>query len=132
MSKIDLAIEGFPGRQPTTSAVQRNARLWLCLLLVAADMAALATGFGLGLRAAGVPLLFSGLWQPLGGGMIVYGIVAFHNQAFNPVCLTQLTPSLRNASLALAGTLLIFRVDNYHAADIFRNHAAIDDHQLCE
>ena len=108
MSKIDLAIEGFPGRQPTTSAVQRNVRLWLCLLLVAADMAALATGFGLGLRAAGVPLLFSGLWQPLGGGMIVYGIVAFHNQAFNPVCLTQLTPSLRNASLALAGTLLIF------------------------
>ena len=108
MSKIDLAIEGFPSRQPTTAAVQRNVRLWLCLLLAAADMTALAIGFGLGFRASGVPLVLADLWQPLGGGMIVYGIVAFHNQAFNPICLTQLTPSLRNAALALAGTLLIF------------------------
>ena len=108
MSKIDLAIEGFPSRQPTTAAVQRNVRIWLCLLLAAADMTALAIGFGLGFRASGVPLVLADLWQPLGGGMIVYGIVAFHNQAFNPICLTQLTPSLRNAALALAGTLLIF------------------------
>ena len=108
MSKIDLAIEGFPSRQPTTAAVQRNVRLWLCLLLAAADMTALAIGFGLGFRASGVPLVLADLWQPLGGGMIVYGIVAFHNQVFNPICLTQLTPSLRNAALALAGTLLIF------------------------
>jgi hypothetical protein len=48
MSKIDLAIEGSPSRQPVTAAVQRNVRLWLCLLLLVADMAALATGFALG------------------------------------------------------------------------------------
>jgi polysaccharide biosynthesis protein PslA len=71
-------------------------------------MAALATGFALGLRAAGIPLLSGEFWQPLAGGMIVYGVVAFHNQAYNPVCLTRVTPSLRNACLALAGTLLIF------------------------
>ncbi|ANI76525.1 MULTISPECIES: exopolysaccharide biosynthesis polyprenyl glycosylphosphotransferase [Sphingobium] len=108
MSKIDLAIEGSPSRQPVGAAVQRNVRLWLCLLLLVADMAALATGFALGLRTAGIPLLSSEFWQPLAGGMIVYGVVAFHNQAYNPICLTRVTPSLRNACFALAGTLLIF------------------------
>ena len=71
MSKIDLAIEGSPSRQPVGAAVQRNVRLWLCLLLLVADMAALATGFALGLRTAGIPLLSSEFWQPLAGGMIV-------------------------------------------------------------
>ncbi|HEX7741539.1 MAG TPA: sugar transferase, partial [Sphingobium sp.] len=108
MSKIDLAIEGFPSRQPAAAAVQRNVRLWLCLLLLLADMAALATGFGIGLRAANVPPLSGEFWQPLAGGMVVYGVVAFHNQAYNPACLTRLTVSLRNAVMAFAGTLLIF------------------------
>lgn len=108
MSKIDLAIAGSPSRQPTAAVVQRNVRLWLCLLLLVADLAALATGFTTGLRVAGVALSSGEFWQPLAGGVIVYGIVAFHNQAYNPVCLTRLTPSLRNAFMAFAGTLLIF------------------------
>lgn len=108
MSKIDLAIAGSPSRQPTAAVVQRNVRLWLCLLLLAADLAALATGFTIGLRVAGVPLLSNDYWQPLAGGMMVYGVVAFHNQAYNPICLTRLTPSLRNAVMAFAGTLLVF------------------------
>lgn len=108
MSKIDLAIEGSPSRQPATSAVQRTVRLWLCLLLLVADMAALAAGFAIGLRVAGVPLAAGEFWHPLAGGMAVYGAVAFHNQAYNPVCLTRITPSLRNAIMAFAGTLLIF------------------------
>lgn len=108
MSKIDLAIEGVPSRQPAAAAGQRNARLWLCLLLLVADMAALATGFALGLRLAGVPWLPDGLWQPLAGGMIVYATLAFHNQAYNPRCLTGMTASCRSSTTALAGTLLIF------------------------
>ena len=108
MSKIDLAIEGFPSRQPATAAVQRNVRLWLCLSLLIADMAALAAGFAIGLRVAGVPILSGDFWQPLAGGMIVYGVVAFHNQAYNPACLTRPTESLRNSIVAFAGTLLIF------------------------
>ncbi|WP_022683984.1 sugar transferase [Sphingobium bisphenolivorans] len=108
MSKIDLAIEGVPSRQPASAAVQRNTRLWLCLLMLVADMAALATGFAVGLRVAGVPWLGEGVWQPLLGGMIVYGVLAFHNQAYNPACLTRMSRSCRNAGMALAGTLLIF------------------------
>lgn len=108
MSKIDLAIEGSPSRQPASAAVQRNTRLWLCMLLLLADMAALATGFAIGLRVAGIPLLSADTWQPLAGGMIVYGVIAFHNQAYNPVCLVRMTPTCRSATLALAGTLLIF------------------------
>lgn len=108
MSKIDLAIEGSPSRQPATAAVQRNVRLGLCLLMLLADMAALAAGFAAGLRIAGVPLFSGDIWQPLAGGMAAYGIVAFHNQAYNPECLTRLTCSLRSALMAFAGTLLIF------------------------
>lgn len=108
MSKIDLAIAGSPSRQPTAAVAQRNVRLWLCMLLLVADMAALATGFAIGLRVAALPLSSIEFWQPLAGGVIVYGIVAFHNQAYNPICLTRLTPSLRNAVTAFAGTLLIF------------------------
>lgn len=108
MSKIDLAIAGSPSRQPTATAVLRNVRLWLCLGLLVADLVALAAGFAIGLRAAGVPVMSGEFWQPLAGGMIVFGIVAFHNQAYNPTCLTRLTPSLRNAGMALAGTLLVF------------------------
>lgn len=108
MSKIDLAIEGVPHRQPATAALQRNARLWLCVLLVLADMAALATGFALGMRTASVPGLARDLWQPLAAGLMVYAIVAFHCQAYNPRCLTSLTATCRSAATAFAGTLLIF------------------------
>ncbi|SCW35748.1 Sugar transferase involved in LPS biosynthesis (colanic, teichoic acid) [Sphingobium faniae] len=108
MSKIDLAIEGVPGRQPAATAVRQNTRLWLCLLLLLADMAALGAGFAIGMGTAAIPVLSAGLWQPLFGGMIVYGFVAFHNQAYNPRCLTDATASCRSAALALAGTLLIF------------------------
>lgn len=108
MSKIDLAIEGVPSRQPASAAAQRNARLWLCLLMLIADMAALTTGFALGLRVADVPWLATGVWQPLAGGLIVYAVLAFHNQAYNPRCLTGMSLSCRSAVMALAGTLLIF------------------------
>lgn len=107
MSKIDLAIEGTPSRQPAAAAFQRNARLWLCLLLLLADMAAMATGFALGMRAS-IPTPAADLWQPLCGGILVYAIIAFHNQAYNPRCLTNATETCRSAILAFAGTLLIF------------------------
>lgn len=108
MSKIDLAIEGTPSRQPATAAFQRNARLWLCLVLLLADMTALAAGFGIGLRAAAVPILSMEFWQPLSGGILVYATIAFHNQAYNPRCLTSMATSCRSAAMAFAGTLLIF------------------------
>src|SRR3546814_20273242 len=101
MSKIDLAIKGVLSRQPSTAAGQRNARLWLCMLLLVADMAALATGFAFGLRAAGLQWLADGQWQPLAGGMIVYAVLAFHNQAYNPHCLMPMTQSCRRATMAL-------------------------------
>jgi lipopolysaccharide/colanic/teichoic acid biosynthesis glycosyltransferase len=108
MSKIDLAIEGIPSRQPAKASGQRNARLWLCLLLLIADMAALVTGFALGSRLAGLSWLAADQWQPLGGGLIVYGVLAFHNQAYNPHCLTRMTQSCRSASMAFTGMVLIF------------------------
>lgn len=78
------------------------------MLLLLADMAALATGFAIGLRVAAVPLLSGDTWQPLAGGILVYGIVAFHSQAYNPRCLVHITPSCRAAATALAATLLTF------------------------
>jgi|GEM_PF-3872328 len=108
MSKIDLAIAGTPSRQPATAAFQRNARLWLSLVLLLADMMALAAGFVIGLRVAGIPILSMEVWQPLAGGILVYGTIAFHNQAYNPRCLTSMTASCRSAVMAFAGTLLIF------------------------
>jgi exopolysaccharide biosynthesis polyprenyl glycosylphosphotransferase len=108
MSKIDLAIKDIPRFQPATAASLRNVRLILCLFLLVADLVALTTGFALGLKAAGQPVMSNWLWQPLTGGMIVYGVLAFHNQAFNPRCLTSMTSSCRSAIMALAGTLLIF------------------------
>ncbi len=107
MSKIELAIEGAPYRQPAAAAFQRNARFWLCLLLLFADLAALVTGFLLGMRAAS-PTPTADLWQPLAGGMLVYAIVAFHNQAYHPRCLTHTMTSCRSAATAFAATLLIF------------------------
>ncbi|CAM5602540.1 sugar transferase [Sphingobium scionense] len=108
MSKIDLAIAGTPSRQPTTAAFQRNARLWLSLVLLLADMMALTAGFVTGLRVAGIPILSMEVWQPLAGGILVYGTIAFHNQAYNPRCLTSMAASCRSAAMAFAGTLLIF------------------------
>src|SRR3546814_10026264 len=70
-------------------------------------MAALATGFAFGLRAAGLQWLADGQWQPLAGGMIVYAVLAFHNQAYNPHCLMHMTQSCRSATMAFAGTLLL-------------------------
>ncbi|MFD2427895.1 sugar transferase [Sphingobium scionense] len=80
----------------------------MSLVLLLADMMALTAGFVTGLRVAGIPILSMEVWQPLAGGILVYGTIAFHNQAYNPRCLTSMAASCRSAAMAFAGTLLIF------------------------
>jgi hypothetical protein len=108
MSKIDLAIQGYPSRPSLGSAARRSAKVWLCLTLIGADALALLVGFATGLRIEQPGTVSSDVWTSLLGGMVVYAGVAFQNQAYNPRCLTSALYSVRQVLLSFATTMLIF------------------------
>ncbi|WP_264757867.1 exopolysaccharide biosynthesis polyprenyl glycosylphosphotransferase [Sphingomonas cannabina] len=108
MSKIDLAIQGYPSRPSIGSAARRSAKVWLCLMLIGADALALLVGFAMGLQVEQPGSVSGHAWSSLLGGMVVYAGVAFQNQAYNPRCLTSPTKSCRAALLSFAATALIF------------------------
>ncbi|MGH6612730.1 exopolysaccharide biosynthesis polyprenyl glycosylphosphotransferase [Sphingomonas sp.] len=108
MSKIDLAIHGFPSSQPSAAMVYRNARIWLCMGLVVADCVAIAAGFAVGAGVAPTGTVFPDFWTSLSAALLAYVIVAFNNQAYNPRCLTGSIVTSRSAIAAIAGTLLVF------------------------
>ncbi|MDQ0251551.1 exopolysaccharide biosynthesis polyprenyl glycosylphosphotransferase [Sphingomonas kyeonggiensis] len=108
MTKIDLAIQGVPIRTPLAKAARRNAKIWLCLWLMAADAVALAFGFAVALVVEEPRTISDGLWTAMAGALFVHAAIAFQNQAYNPRCLTKPSKSCRQALLSFATTLLVF------------------------
>lgn len=108
MSKIDLAIRGYPSRAPFAVAARRNARVWLCLALIGTDALALLGGFAMGLQVEQPASLSDGLLTSIMGALLVHAGIAFQNQAYGVQCLTSATTSVRQALLSLAGTMLLF------------------------
>ena len=108
MSKIDLAIHGYPSRTPFATAARRSAKVWLCLTLIGADALALLVGFAIGVRVEQPGMISSDVWTTLLGVMLVHAGIAFQNQAYATKCLTSGLSSCRQALLSIAGTLLVF------------------------
>ncbi|MBO9621736.1 MAG: exopolysaccharide biosynthesis polyprenyl glycosylphosphotransferase [Sphingomonas sp.] len=108
MSKIDLAIRGYPSRTPFAAAAKRNAKVWLCLTLIAADAVALLAGFAVGLQVEQPGSVSANALTSLAGVLLVHAGIAFQNQAYSTKCLTSATASVRQALLSLAGTMLLF------------------------
>jgi polysaccharide biosynthesis protein PslA len=108
MSKIDLAIHGYPSRTPFATAARRSAKVWLCLTLIGADALALLVGFAIGVEVEQPGTISSDVWTTLLGVMLVHAGIAFQNQAYTTKCLTSGLSSCRQALLSIAGTLLIF------------------------
>lgn len=108
MSKIDLAIQDFPRRAPLLVAAKRSAKIWLCLILIVADMIGLLIGFGIGAQVEQPRVISAEVWTALLGGMLVYGALAFQNQAYGPKCLTSGTASTRQALISVCATMLLF------------------------
>jgi exopolysaccharide biosynthesis polyprenyl glycosylphosphotransferase len=108
MSKIDLAIHGYPSRTPFASAARRSAKVWLSLTLIGADALALLVGFAVGVQVEQPGTISGDVWTSLLGVILVHAGIAFQNQAYGTRCLTSAACTTRQALLSIAGTLLIF------------------------
>jgi exopolysaccharide biosynthesis polyprenyl glycosylphosphotransferase len=108
MSKIDLAIQGYPSRTPFASAARRSAKVWLCLTLIGADALALLVGFAVGVQVEQPGNISGDVWTSLLGVILVHAGISFQNQAYGIKCLTGVACSLRQALLSIAATLLLF------------------------
>ncbi|MBO9695085.1 MAG: exopolysaccharide biosynthesis polyprenyl glycosylphosphotransferase [Sphingopyxis sp.] len=108
MTKIDLALHGAPVRTPLAKAARRNAKIWLCLSLIALDAVALAFGFAVILIVEAPRHISDGLLTAMAGALLVHAAIAFQNQAYNPRCLTKPVKSCRQTLISFATTLLVF------------------------
>jgi exopolysaccharide biosynthesis polyprenyl glycosylphosphotransferase len=108
MTKVDLAIRGAPVRTPLAKAARRDAKIWLCLGLMALDAGALAFGFAVTLIIEMPRSISEGLWTAMFGALFVHAAIAFQNQAYNPRCLTRPLKSVRQTLLSFATTLFVF------------------------
>ena len=108
MSKIDLAIQGYPARTPLAVAARRSAKIWLCLALIGADALAILIGFAIGVQVEKPGNISSDAWTSLLGVLVIHAAIAFQNQAYGPKCLTSAVTSCRQALLSLSAMMLIF------------------------
>lgn len=108
MPNPDFALQVRTGNRARSPMVKRNARLWLCLLLLMLDGVALFVGFGAGVRISPLPGLSGDIAASLAAGATVFAIIAFHSQAYAASCLTSAAISCRTVTLALGGTMLLF------------------------
>lgn len=108
MTRIDLALHGAPIRTPLAKAARRNAKIWLCLSLIALDAVALAFGFAVILIIEAPRSISDGLLTAMIGALLVHAAIAFQNQAYNPRCLTKPIKSCRQTLISFATTLLVF------------------------
>jgi len=108
MSKIDLAIHGYPSRTPFASAARRSAKVWLCLALIGADALALLVGFAVGLSVEQPGSVSGNVWTSMLGALLVYVGIAFQNEAYASKSLTSGVTSCRQALVSIAATLLLF------------------------
>jgi polysaccharide biosynthesis protein PslA len=108
MSKIDLAIQGYPSRTPFATAARRSAKVWLCLTVIGADALALVIGFAIGLQVEQPGSVSGDVWTTLAGVLLVHAGISFQNQAYGTKCLTSAICSVRQALISVAATLLLF------------------------
>ena len=108
MSKIDLAIHGVPSRTPLAKTARRNAKIWLCLSLMATDALALVAGFAVALLVQEPRAVSDGLVTAMLGALFVHAAISFQNQAYSPRCLTRPGRCCRQALFSFATTLLVF------------------------
>lgn len=108
MTKIDLALHGAPVRTPLAKAARRDAKIWLCLGLIALDAMALAFGFAVTLMIDAPRSISEGLLTAMLGALFVHAAVSFQNQAYNPRCLTHPVKSCRQTLISFATTLFVF------------------------
>ena len=108
MTKIDLALHGAPVRTPLAKAARSNAKIWLCLSLIALDAVALAFGFAVTLIIEAPRSISDGMLTAMVGALLVHAAIAFQNQAYNPRCLTRPIKSCRQTLISFATTLLVF------------------------
>lgn len=108
MSKIDLAIQGYPSRTPFATAARRSAKVWLCLTVIGADALALIIGFAIGLQVEQPGSISGDVWTTLAGVLLVHAGISFQNQAYSTKCLTSALQSVRAALVSAAATLLLF------------------------
>ncbi|MGL3820817.1 exopolysaccharide biosynthesis polyprenyl glycosylphosphotransferase [Sphingopyxis sp. R3-92] len=108
MTRIDLALHGAPVRRLPAKAAPRNAKIWLCLGLMALDAVALMFGFAVTLIIEEPRHVSDGLWTAMLGALLVHAAIAFQNQAYNPRCLTHPVKSCRQTLISFATTLLVF------------------------
>ena len=69
MTRIDLALHGAPIRTPLAKAARRNAKIWLCLSLIALDAVALAFGFAVTLIIEAPRSISDGLLTAMVGAL---------------------------------------------------------------
>jgi exopolysaccharide biosynthesis polyprenyl glycosylphosphotransferase len=108
MTKIDLALHDASVRTPLAKAARRDAKIWLCLGLIALDAVALIFGFAVTLIIEAPRSISDGLLTAMAGALLVHAAIAFQNQAYNPRCLTKPVKSCRQTLISFATTLLVF------------------------
>src|SRR3546814_20221685 len=82
MTKIDLALHVAPVRTPLAKAARRDAKIWLCLSLMALDAVALLAGFAVTLIIEAPRSISEGLLTAMFGALLVHAAIAFQNQAY--------------------------------------------------
>ncbi|WP_336969858.1 sugar transferase [Sphingobium aromaticiconvertens] len=107
MSRIDLAMEPNTSLLRQSRLVSRNVFLGLSAALCLADIIALLIGFLVGSTIAPITGTPTEVAAPLLAGILVFGVLAFHNQAYDARCLTSAPCSCRSAALAFASSTLI-------------------------
>src|SRR3546814_16204977 len=108
MTKIDLALHGAPVRTPLAKAARRDAKIWLCLSLMALDAVALMAGFAATLIIEAPRSISEGLLTAMVGALLVHAAIAFQNQASNPRCLPRPLKRCRQTLISFPPTLLHF------------------------
>lgn len=107
MSRIGLAVEADAALLRQSSSVNRNVLLGLSASLGLADMIALGVGFLAGSTITPITGTPTEVITPLLAGILVFGVLAFHNQAYDARCLTNVMCSCRSAAFAFASSILI-------------------------
>lgn len=108
MSRIDLAMEPNAPLLRQSTSVSRSVLLGLSVALGLADMIALLIGFLAGSTITPITGTPAEVAAPLLAGILVFGVLAFHNQAYDARCLTSVPCSCRSATLAFANSILIW------------------------
>ncbi len=107
MSGTGLAMDQKALFLRRSAPVGRHVLLALSASLGLADMIALMVGFLVGSTITPITGTTAEVVAPLLAGMLVFGVLAFHNQAYDARCLTSALCSCRSAAIAFVSSILI-------------------------